>query len=181
MFFVIDSCHIARVGERQMKLLKICLAVVVVSVCMIPAAYARIVPVLSYQELFDKSDLIVIAIPVSKTADTDERTNFQNLSQVDADGKQTPISAIGVETVFSVLHVVKGDSARIPFAIILHHYRPETLVIDGPNVVSFDPTDARRLRTVLLFLVKEQDGRYAPYGGQTDPGVQAITALESPP
>jgi hypothetical protein len=164
-----------------MKLFKsLFLGVAALSLCILSAAYARIVSFVSYQELFDKSDLVVFAIPVSKTADTDERTFFQNISQVDADGKETSIPAVGVETVFSVLHVVKGERASIPFAITLHHFRPDALVLDGPNVVSFDPADPRRLRTVLLFLVEEQDGRYAPYGGQTDPAVQAITALESP-
>jgi hypothetical protein len=140
----------------------------------------------SYQELFDKSDLIVIASPVTKTADTDERTYFQDISQTDKDGKQTSVAAIGVETPFSVSVLIKGDRGIKQF--ILHHYRValypapdgrEVVFIGGPNVVSFDPS--RRRRDILLFLVKEQDGRYAPYGGQNDPGLQAIKALESPP
>ncbi len=158
-----------------MKLFKICLAVAALSLCIAPAAYARIVRVVSYQELFEKSDLVVIATPLTKTADTDERTHFEGLFETDQDGKQTSVAAIGVETTFSISVVMKGDRDAKQF--VLHHYRPTALAIDGPNVVSFDPSDFRRSRDILLFLLKEQDGRYAPYGGQTDPGIQAITAL----
>ena len=122
---------------------------------------------------------MVIATPLTKTADTDERTFFENISQRDTDGKQTGVPAIGVETGFGVSAVLKGDRATKQFT--LHHYREPVvegvISIDGPNTVSFDPSDLRRRRNILLFLVKEQDGRYAPYGGQTDPGLQAITEL----
>jgi len=175
VFLVVDSGHIAQVGERQMKLIKICLAVAALSLCITPAAYARLVQVVSYQELFEKSDLVVIATPLTKTADTDERTYFQN----------TSVAAIGVETIFGVSVVIKGDRATKEFT--LHHYRvaptpsaPDGLLLGGPGVVSFDPTDPQRRRNILLFLVKEPDGRYAPNGGQTDPDLQAITALETP-
>ena len=170
-----------------MKLFRICLTVAALSLCIEAAAYARLVNTVSYQELFDKSDLVVIAVPVTKTADTGERTSFQNMSQVDPDGKQTVVAAVGVETAFSVSLVMKGD--RTIKQITLHHYRQadrpsvapdgrEIVYLSGPNVVSFDPSDARGRRNVLLFVVKEQDGRYAPYGGQTDPGLQAVTAME---
>jgi hypothetical protein len=74
---------------------------------------------------------------------------------------------------FSISVVIKGEHAAKQF--VLHHYRPTAVAIDGANFVSFD--DVRLPSDILLFLVKEQNGRYAPYGGQTDPGVQAITAL----
>ena len=169
-----------------MKLFKICLAVAALSLCIVPEAYSRIIGFVSYQELFEKSDLVVIATPLTKTADTNERTFFQGMVQTDQDGKQTGTAAIGVETTFGVSVVMKGDRAAQQF--ILHHYRVAPypardgnglvdVLIDGPNIVSFDPSDFRLPRDILLFLVKEQDGRYAPYGGQTDPGVQAITPL----
>jgi len=166
--------------KRQMKLFRMYFAVAALSLCIVPAAYARLVGLVSYQELFDKSDLIVIASPVTKTTDTEERTYFPNISEIDKDGKQSSVAAVGVETSFNVSLVIKGDRAAKLF--ILHHYREANGPgLDGPAVVSFDPSDYRRRRDILLFLIKERDGRYAPYGGQTDPGLQAITALEPPP
>ena len=170
-----------------MKLFRICLTVAALSLCIESAAHARLANLVSYQELFDKSDLVVIAVPVTKTADTGERTSFQNMSQLDQDGKQTVVAAVGVETAFRVSVVMKGD--RAIQQLTLHHYREadhptvgpdgrEIVYLNGPTVVSFDPSDARSRKNVLLFLVKEQDGRYAPYGGQTDPGLQAVNTME---
>jgi hypothetical protein len=157
------------------KFFKICLAIVAISLCVVPAAYARIVHWISYQEFFEKSDLVVIATPLTKTLDTSERTYFEGIVETGLDGKQTSVEAIGVETTFSISVVMKGDRDATQF--VLHHYRPSALAVDGPNVVSFDPFDPRRTGDVLLFLLRERDGRYAPYGGQLDPGIQAITTL----
>ena len=59
---------------------------------------------------------------------------------------------------------------------VLHHYRQTSLKgeVDGPELVSFDPDDRP---DYLLFLMREPDGRFAPTGGQTDPGFKAITKL----
>ena len=106
---------------------------------------------MTYQERFDKSDLIVIAHPATKTTDTKERTFFPDIATVNPDRTKTKDPAIGVETVFDM---------------------------GGPQTVSFNHPDSGR--AVLLFLVKESDGRYAPYGGQTDPGITAIFGLGEP-
>lgn len=165
-----------------MKLLGM-LIVATLSFCAAPSSHARLFNIISHQELFDKSDLIVIARPVTKTADTKERTYFENIVSVDKEGKRSRVVAIGVETTFSISLVIKGDHASDRFT--LHHFREpppapgEFPAMNGPMVVSFDPTDPQTHRDVLLFLVREKDGRYAPYGGQTDP-VLAIFALEHP-
>ncbi len=148
-------------------------------------AQARIMSPLPYSELFKKADWIVIAKPITKTADTDERTYFDDdVVSIDQSGKQSPVPAAGVETTFDVLQVVKGPKA--PMRFVLHHYRdarpPSSgLSVDGPWTVSFDPTDPKRRRDFLLFLVRERDGRYAPYGGQTDPSDRSIFVLDDPP
>lgn len=120
----------------------------------------------SYQELLDKSDLVVIAAP-TVSADTKE--------QIDLPG-YTAMRAIGVETQFKVSAVLKGDKALKN--LVLHHYRapkPDVSYLNGPNLVSFDTS---KKRSFLIFLVREADGRYAPTSGQTDPAHFAVHAIE---
>ncbi|HWB59447.1 MAG TPA: hypothetical protein VG733_08145 [Chthoniobacteraceae bacterium] len=122
---------------------------------------ARAVATWSYQELFEKSDVVVIAYPTA-TNDTKE--------QIGIIGQQ----AMGVETRFAVSVVLKGDKTLKDF--ILHHYRtPDDVmhVPNGPTFVSFAPVKDPTIppHTFILFLVKEADGRYAPVAGQTDSGL----------
>jgi hypothetical protein len=124
---------------------------------------ARVVRTWSYQELLDKSDLVVIATPTA-TNDTKEHIGLPgyNIQPV-----------IGVETKFEVSAVLKGDkSLKI---LVLHHYRADAIKVpNGPGFVSFDPA---KERTFLLFLVREADGRYAPAFGQIDPRLCGINVL----
>jgi len=140
-------------------------------------AQARILSVLSYQEMLAKADLVVIADPISKTTDTKEEGSFPNISLQDKDGKQSKIKSIGVETVFAVSAVLKGNATVKRFT--LHHYREASgeIVMNGPILVRFDPSDLSKRSSYLLFLVREPDGRFAPVGGQTDPGMKAISPI----
>jgi hypothetical protein len=160
------------------------LVIALSSLVLMPAAGARTMPDYTFESRFAGSDLIVIARPVTKTTDTKERTNFEGLVELRRDREQVPVAAVGVETKFIVLKVIKGDATTKEF--VLHHYRglpppAGMLSVEGPSVVAFDPADNRKRRDILLFLVRESDGRYAPFGGQNDPGIQAIYALEPPP
>jgi hypothetical protein len=125
---------------------------------------ARVVPLWSYQELLDKSDLAVIAVPTA-TNDTQEHGGLPGF-----DAQRV----VGVETRFTVSAVLKGDKALRDF--VLHHYRPGSdaaIVPNAPTFVSFavsaKPTPVPR--TYILFLIREADGRYAPVVGQVDPGL----------
>ena len=149
-------------------------------------AQARLVSVLSYQEMLAKSDLVVIADPISKTTDTKEEAFFPGILLQEKDGKQSRINSIGVETVFAVSAVLKGDTSLKRFT--LHHYREgrsadksngKVLIeeLNGPNLVRFDPSDVSKRSSYLLFLVRELDGRFAPIGGQSDPGMKAISPI----
>jgi hypothetical protein len=140
-------------------------------------AQARIVSVLSYQEMLAKSDLVVIANPVSKTTDTEETAFLTGIWLQEKDGKQSKIESIGVETVFAVSAVLKGDSTLKQFT--LHHYREAQFMNESnaPMLVTFDPSDISKRSCYLLFLVREPDGRFAPIGGQTDPGMKAISPI----
>jgi hypothetical protein len=146
-------------------------------------AQARLVSWLSYREMLAKSDLVVIANPLNKTADTKERAVLPGIFQQDQGGRQSKIESVGVETVFSVLAVLKGNPEIKRFT--LHHYREANpsgaLSIGGPTLVKFDPSDASVRSSYLMFLVREPDGRFAPVGGQTDPGMQAICSVPFQP
>ncbi|HEX2746358.1 MAG TPA: hypothetical protein VHM91_00055, partial [Verrucomicrobiales bacterium] len=130
---------------------------------------ARLMRTWSKQELLDKSDLVVIATPVSST-NTGEPVSLP----------ETPAAlATGVNTKFKVSLILKGpEEIR---EITLHHARPADppgVTINGPLLASFDGAVKQ---SWLLYLVREKDGTYAPVSGQTDPALQAIVAANSVP
>jgi len=138
---------------------------------------ARVMAKVTYQELLDRSDLVVIAAPTVKTTDTNEKSFFPNIFTQHPDGTKSPIESIGVQTPFEVSAVLKGEKSIQSF--VLHHYREasSTVAMDGPVLVFFDPTDMSKRSSYLLFLVREPDGRYAPTAGQTDPGLMGIVRV----
>ncbi|QOY89836.1 hypothetical protein [Paludibaculum fermentans] len=143
----------------------------------VPEATGRVVRSLSYQELLDKSDLVAIATPSARTADTGEELVLPGISTMDGQGRTEKVKCLGVETPFVVSAVLKGDRNLRKFT--LHHGRwpPEVPAVNGSALVFFDPRLAQRSGSYLLFLVREPDGRYAPTGGQTDPGMAVISRL----
>jgi hypothetical protein len=140
-----------------------------------PQADGRFLEILTYQQLLDRSDLVVIASPASRTKDTGEESVLPNIRTSYPDGRTTPVTCYGVETYFTVSAVLKGDAGLHRFA--LRHCRAAGDAANGPNLVFFDPDDANTKGSYLLFLVREHDGRYDPTGGQTDPGIKAISKL----
>ncbi len=82
---------------------------------------ARGVRIWPYQELLEKSDLVVLATPTA-TNDTQEHIDLPGFV-----GEHV----IGVETRFSVSAVLKGDKALRDF--VFHHYR----TTDGSNIPTF--------------------------------------------
>jgi hypothetical protein len=130
------------------------------------AAQARIVRMWSYQELYDQSDLVVIAKPTA-THDTNEKSILKDISP--------NVPVIGVSTEFSVSLVIKGSKATK--FLTMHHYRlanPRPILLNGPALTSFDLT---KHRPFLLFLHREADGRYSPASGQTDPMFFSVQML----
>jgi hypothetical protein len=138
------------------------------------AAFARPVESWPYDKLTKEADLIVIATPTS-VHDTAERTTFPNIVRTDTNNVRSAIPAIGVETTFTILSVLKGNTSTNAF--VFHHLREAEKIpsINGPALVAFDPKERKRF---LLFLKREEDGRYAPLTGQTDPacGVKDLGA-----
>jgi hypothetical protein len=140
----------------------------------VPRLVAYTVPTYSYDELFARSDFVVIAQPLRKTHDTAERSTLR--------GVTPPTPVIGVETQFQTALVLKG---RKRDRFTLHHYREpslkvkpgfEAVTVDGPLLITFDATDRKRY---LLFLVRERDGRFAPTGGQQDVETISVQELSS--
>ena len=130
-----------------------------------PMAFARFHENWDYDKMTKQADVIVIAIAEVATHDTAERTTFPNCFDA-ADGSPAP--AVGVETTFKVLSVLKGDMKAEIF--VFHHLRdPQTIPANnGPCVVSFEPKEKK---TFILFLKRESDGRYSSVTGQTDPNI----------
>lgn len=148
---------------KYTRLLLLAIAFLVVSTSIVSARGVRI---WSYQELLDKSDLVVLAVPVA-TNDTKEHIDLPGF-----EGEHV----IGVETRFTISAVLKGDKALKDFA--LHHYRTTDgtnipHAVNGPSFVSFAPVKNPTAvpQTYMLFLLREANGRYAPVVGQTDPGL----------
>jgi hypothetical protein len=129
-------------------------------------AQARVMRSWTYQELYDKADLVVIANPTS-VEDTAEQTVLPGIAP--------DINVVGRSAHFDISVVMKGDQGLKK--LVLHHYwwaYPAKLAMNGPTLAQFDPTENRRY---LLFLQRESDGRYAPVSGQIDPAMISILRL----
>src|SRR5437588_754417 len=117
---------------------------------------ARITQTWSYQEMFDKADLIVIAEVVS-TKDTQERIALQDV--------RPPVPVIGVVTDFRTRLIFKGSHNLATFQ--LHHYRfqseDDRSAANSPELIDLSGKKQR----FLLFLTEERNGMYAPLTGQT--------------
>ena len=66
----------------------------VVLLVMSNQAQARLVSVLSYKEMFAKSDLVVIADPVSKTTDAKEESLLPGVSRQDKHGRESSVRGL---------------------------------------------------------------------------------------
>jgi ankyrin repeat protein len=127
------------------------------------AADARGINLRSFDDLDRRSDIIVVAEPIS-SKDTDEQTNLPHISPA--------IPVVGLSSEFEVGFVLKGDDSLKK--LIVHHYR---LANSGRwtefALASFDPKESTRY---LLFLQREPDGRYAPFD-QVDPAWSSMLKL----
>ena len=120
----------------------------------------------TYQILYDRSDAVLIATPQA-TIDIDERITLPGL--------HPDVPAIGVNTPLEVQVWLKGAATGAP---VLHHYRPANPaqpLVNGPLLLDFRRDD---VPTLLFFLVREPDGRYAPVAGQTDPAGFSVFRID---
>jgi hypothetical protein len=127
------------------------------------------------------SSVVVLARPISRTRDTGEGEDTDPSVAV-----QFPF--VWVETTFRVTRVLQGRMAGATF--VLHHLREPTLapgkdgrvpvLVNGPPLLSFDPSNPVDQHQMVLFLVKEPDGRYAPYPDQTHVALGSIHPVDAP-
>lgn len=146
-----------------MKKILACLLIVTAALLV----QARTMRTWSYQELYDQADLVAIAKAIS-TQDITEEAVLPNIAP--------DVHVVGLSSEFDISVVMKGD--RSIKKATLHHYRlddPKQLVMNGPNLATFDPKQHTRF---LLFLHREADGRYSPVSGQTDPTLFSVVKLE---
>lgn len=133
----------------------------------------------TYQQMFDKADLVVIA-DWDGMKETDERGTLRDFDPA--------IKVIGVTTEFKIKLVLKG--AKDIKSVALHNYRfqfqDDDLWTFAPQFVRIRGPETRGNRhypgggKVLLFLKKEPDGRYAPVTGQVYPAVTSVLLLDYP-
>ena len=127
------------------------------SLLLVISISARPVAIWPYDKLTEEADVIIIATPTS-SRDTSEKTTFPG---------QSSVAAVGVETTFDILSVLKGEKGLK--TIVFHHLRaekPNEEMPDGPSPVAFKLEEKKRF---LLFLKLEPDGRLSSLTGQTDP------------
>lgn len=139
---------------------------------------ARLLDIPTFQQAYERADLVVIGQPVAVT-NLAERAPLPNIGQsigaADLDlpeAERGKVMATGVETTFAVETVVKGDQPAGD-RLVLHHYKleKEGAMMNAPMLIKFDPS---KPLSYLLFLKRETDGRFAPVCGQTDPAFRGI-------
>lgn len=131
-------------------------------------SYARTMRAWDYDSLSKEATLIVIATPI-ETKKLEEKTKLPNI--------YPPTPVIGVETTFTVFATLKGNLSKETF--VFHHYRlPDQtkLYINAPGLVAFNPDDKK---IYLMFLQQEEDGKFTPIAGQTDPDI-SIKRIPNP-
>ena len=129
--------------------------------------FARRLDVVTYQKLLDASDLVVIATP-AETNDTGQPGKLPGWPD---------LPVVNVFTKFRISAILKGDKPLKE--IVMHHFRekrdavdPRLPRINQAHLVAFSPEHG----SFLLFLVREDDGQYAPFD-QTDPALQSVQKL----
>ena len=159
-------------GFRTLVIILICAFALPISL------QARLLDVPTFQQAYERADLVVIAQPVAVT-NLAERAPLPNIGRsIGAADLELPeaergkVMATGVETTFAVETVVKGDRPAGD-RLVLHHYRApgEERSPNAPMLIKFDPS---KPLSYLLFLKREADSRFAPVCGQTDPAFRGI-------
>ena len=132
------------------------------------AVAARLVEVMSSDDMLKQADVVAVCQPVS-TKPINEKVLLTNISP--------QLTVTGQETLFNVREVHKGDTNLKQ--LVLHHYRlpdPGNPIRNGPSLLDFD---GRTNDWFLLYLVKQPDGRFVPVTGQSDPAFSVVTVMAS--
>jgi len=123
----------------------------------------------TYDLLKAKATLIVIATPTKVTVLNEQG----NIPWLDESGQVQTFSNVmrkEVETTFSVLTVLKGEQTTNTFVLHSFEYAPRpgggpVYTDSDPHLVAFD---LKEKKSYLLFLRRQNDGRYIPVSGHYD-------------
>lgn len=129
---------------------------------------ARITRQWSYEEMFDKADLVVIATAMS-SKDVGERTVLPDYTPM--------LNVVGVLTEFEPRVVMKGAIHTAKFLLFHYRYESEDDQFATANTPELIRIKAGTRSTFLLFLVKERGSTYSPVTGQTDPAALSVLDL----
>jgi hypothetical protein len=149
--------------------------------CLPSSSVARQFQHWTYNRLFKKADVVVIASPLA-TGNTDDR---------EADSRWSA-RLVGQNTTFTVHRTLKGTVKAQPLTVLHFRLKDGTLPQDGPRLIAFrtkGPTieggqsikfkaDLGR-PDYLLFLKAREDERYAPVSGHMD-AKSAVKEIYSP-
>jgi len=132
---------------------------VAMSLCTTPSVvhgYASTYP--SYDWMTANSDLVVIATPLARQ----EQGEDAQLPGVSQGPNRDPVPAVGIETTFSILAVLKGDEKLTGGTFALVHYREKVKDTSGthrggPMLVNFKAGEGS---AYLMFLKDRGDGRF---------------------
>ncbi len=120
------------------------------------------ITILSYQGLFDKSDLVIVARPI--------QVGFTGESVILArgDNATTTVPSLGQEVQLQVDATLKGNYPENNL-VLLHWFKPKDSKIIN---------DLSRNYRYMFFLRLDKDGRYSPTDGQFVPRFNSIKRLD---
>jgi len=132
---------------------------VAMSLCTTPSVvqgYMSTYP--SYDWMTANSDLVVVATPVARQ----EQGEDAQLPGVSQGPDRDPVPAVGIETTFSILALLKGDEKLTGGTFALVHHREKVKDTSGfrsagPMLIDFKPGDGS---AYLMFLKDRGDGRF---------------------
>lgn len=154
-------------SHRHCKVIAIFVATLITAnVCRLEA---RLRPGWNFREMFDKADLVVVGRVVTS----------KDKGQSVLPDWHPPLKVVDVLTEFETLLMFKGAKEVRKFKLRHYRYRSEEdefAAANNPQLIKINPGEQPAF---LLFLVKERDGTYAPFGGQTDPAAMSVFDLRA--
>jgi poly-D-alanine transfer protein DltD len=146
------------------------LLALLIAVCFLPQQmHARLSRHWTYNEMFDRADLVVIARVIASHK-TEERTTLPDYAPT--------LNVVGMITNFAIGLVLKGSKEIKTFELFHYAYashKDEDATSNTPFLLNIKPGGEA---TFLLFLTKRDDGRYVPVTGQTDPAFLSVLELQ---
>ena len=132
--------------EPRKIVMKIYLIIILASIYQF--SFARPVKTLTYKEMMQKAELIIICNVESSTIKPDQEISGMKMMQM--------------QTQLSVISVIKGDKKLRKVTIEHQNFvnkKDEHEKIDGPTILKFNPD----LKNTYLVFLKKKDGKYEPF------------------